>query len=123
MALGTFAAYGAVYFAVYALVRPLHSGVARFLATAMAVIVSPELTRLFPRSLTDRDRSLLRVGSVVGAFLGVLLTVLVGVMLVDQPDLWSTWGGTLAAVCIVGTSVAMAYQWVGEGPTFGREKD
>jgi hypothetical protein len=121
MTLGTFAVFGAVYLAAYAVARPLHRNVAAWVAPVVAVAFTPRLTRLFPRSLTDRDRTLLRVGTVVGALLGVLVAVLIGVLLVDQADLWSTWGGTVAAVCIVGTSVATAYLVVGEGPAFREE--
>jgi len=111
-----------VYLAAYALVRPLHRNVAQWVAPLAAFGFTPPLTRLFPRSLTDRDRSLLRIGSVVGALLGGLLAVFVGVVLA-QPGLWSTWGATIAAVCIVGTSIGTAYLLAGDGPAFREERD
>ena len=120
--LGTLAAYGAVYLAAYALVRPLHRDAARWIAPLLAMFVAPELTRLLPWRLTDRERSLLLFGG-LGALLGGLLTVLVGVLFINWPDLWSAWGGTIAAVCIVGTGVGTAYLRAGAGPAFRQARD
>jgi hypothetical protein len=39
-------------------------------------------------------------------------------LFVDRPGLWSTWAATIAAACIVGTSVGTAYLRARNGPAF-----
>jgi hypothetical protein len=117
--------YRGIFSITRALLPPAYRGLAMVVVVLVVGVVVP-LPRLVPtlhRGLTGRDRDFLRVGSLIGAGLGLLLSMSVMVVFgaLDfasrPPALWA-----IPLACVLGTSVVTAYLLAGNGPSFRRQE-
>ncbi len=102
-----------------ALIPPPYRVFAAFVAMVATPVAMPRLGPIFRKSLTDRDRELLTIGSFVGAALGLLFYM----MLIAVANATPQHPASIALLpaCMLGTSVVTAYLLGGNGPSFRRQ--
>ena len=108
--------FGAAWSIGRALIPPPYRVLAACVAMVATPVAMPRLVPIFRKTLTDRDRELLAIGSFVGAALG-FLPFLVLAVVVPRPA-WTWW---LLSLAVFVTSVVTSYLLAGSGPSFRRQ--